>query len=39
MYEENLGKPLAEFVGEDGGIVLVNDKGLPGPVRVRVSFT
>eukprot|EP00850_Spirogloea_muscicola_P019109 SM000183S04003 [mRNA] locus=s183:200474:203745:- [translate_table: standard] len=38
MTHENLGRPLVELMGGQGGILNVNDKKLVGVLRVQISF-
>eukprot|EP00850_Spirogloea_muscicola_P008163 SM000043S15791 [mRNA] locus=s43:141023:148693:- [translate_table: standard] len=38
MTRENLGRPLVELMGGQGGILNVNDKKLMGVLRFQISF-
>lgn len=42
IYEQetrpNLQLPVADFLGAEGGVMMVNDKKLAGPLRIRIRF-
>eukprot|EP00850_Spirogloea_muscicola_P013304 SM000089S23860 [mRNA] locus=s89:479327:482609:+ [translate_table: standard] len=38
MTRENLGRPLVELMGGQGGLLNVNDKNLVGVLRLQISF-
>jgi len=38
MYRDNLDRALADLVGTDPVVLTVNDRALPGPLRVRVTL-